>query len=313
MEIENIAQRTIVFLCSEHDIQKSIEGFIRDRKASNLSPNTLEFYREKLGRFYEFCYSSQIVYVSQITPDIIRSYMLYMAEVRHNNKGNIHGFYRSLRAFLYWYEREFEPDNWKNPIRKVKPPKQSQEILEPVSFDSISALLKTCIDGTFLGDRFRAILLALVDTGARASEFLAMNLDSIDETGAITISHGKGDKPRKTYLGQKSRKALRRYLNHRTDNCPALWVTQAGERLTYSGLRAIVKRGAIKANIEPPSLHGFRRAFALAMLRSGNVDIFSLQKLLGHTSLAVMRQYLAQNDEDTRQAHLKGSPVDGNF
>jgi integrase len=45
------------------------------------------------------------------------------------------------------------------------------------------------------------------------------------------------------------------------------------------------------------------------MLRN-NVDVFSLQKIMGHTSLVVLRRYLAQNDEDTKNAHLLGSPVD---
>jgi integrase/recombinase XerD len=61
-----------------------------------------------------------------------------------------------------------------------------------------------------------------------------------------------------------------------------------------------------------PKLHGFRRAFALNMLRSG-VDIFALQRLMGHADLQVLRRYLAQNDEDNQLAHMRGGPVDNNF
>ena len=246
-------------------------------------------------------------------PDLLYTIFPFVAEVRNNNKGNIHGFYRSVRAFLNWFENEFEPEDWKNPIKKVKAPKQSQEILAPVSFESINALLETCIEGTFQGDRDKAILLTLLDTGARASEFLGIDLEDINPTGTINLRHGKGDKSRIVYVGKKSKKAIRRYLKHREDDSPALWITPANNRLTYDGLRAILTRRSKLANIAPPPIHSFRRAFALAMLRSGNVDIFSLQKLLGHASIAVMRSYLAQNDEDTRQAHLKGSPVDNNF
>ena len=70
-----------------------------------------------------------------------------------------------------------------------------------------------------------------------------------------------------------------------------------------------MRRRASQVGIETPSLHSFRRAFALNMLRAG-VDIFSLQKLMGHADLQVLRRYLAQTDEDTLEAHRRGGQVD---
>jgi site-specific recombinase XerD len=130
-------------------------------------------------------------------------------------------------------------------------------------------------------------------------------------TGEILIRHGKGGKYRYVFLGKTSRHATRAYLNVRVDSSNSLWVTHQGEQLTYCGLREIIRRRSIKANIKPPSLHSFRRAFAINMLRSG-VDIFSLQKLMGHADLQVLRRYLAQMTEDIAQAHRIGSPVDNN-
>ncbi|HQN44833.1 MAG TPA: site-specific integrase, partial [Anaerolineaceae bacterium] len=63
------------------------------------------------------------------------------------------------------------------------------------------------------------------------------------------------------------------------------------------------------AGVEPPSPHDFRRAFALAMLRAG-VDVLSLQKLMGHSSLQVLQRYVKQTDLDAQRAHEKGSPVE---
>jgi site-specific recombinase XerC len=84
-------------------------------------------------------------------------------------------YYRALRAFLIWYEKEAEPDNWKNPIAKVKAPKVGKEILEPISLETVSALLRTC-NASFLGVRDKALILFLLDTGARASEICAFNV-----------------------------------------------------------------------------------------------------------------------------------------
>ena len=122
------------------------------------------------------------------------------------------------------------------------------------------------------------ILLALVDTGARASEFLNINLEDMNQaTGAILIRSGKGGKPRTVFLGKKSRMAIRYYLRTRKDELSALWVTKDGERLTYSVLRSMLKRRSILAKVDTPTIHSLRRLFALTMLRN-DVDIFSLQR-----------------------------------
>jgi integrase/recombinase XerD len=72
----------------------------------------------------------------------------------------------------------------------------------------------------------------------------------------------------------------------------------------------VVRRRALKAGLDKePSLHSFRRAFAIGALRGG-VDLMSLQRLLGHADLSVIRRYLAQTEDDLQAAHRKGSPVD---
>jgi integrase/recombinase XerD len=83
--------------------------------------------------------------------------------------------------------------------------------------------------------------------------------------------------------------------------------------MTYTALRGLLRRRAYAAELRQiPTPHDFRRAFALIMLRNG-VDIFALQKLMGHSDLQVLRRYLAQTDEDVHTAHMRGSPVDNNL
>jgi site-specific recombinase XerD len=80
-------------------------------------------------------------------------------------------------------------------------------------------------------------------------------------------------------------------------------------QMRNSGLRQILRRRAAKVGIQEPPLHSFRRAFAINMLRAG-VDIYSLQSLIGHTQLQVLRRYLKQTEGDLRIADALGSPVD---
>ncbi|MFC1921765.1 tyrosine-type recombinase/integrase [Chloroflexota bacterium] len=66
---------------------------------------------------------------------------------------------------------------------------------------------------------------------------------------------------------------------------------------------------AAPAGVTEPSLHDFRGAFCLAILREGT-DIFTLAKLMGHESTAVLQRYLKQTDQDTEQAHRRAGSVD---
>lgn len=284
-----------------------MEGFLIDRKARGASPGTLRFYDAKLRLFAGYCESQAVTSLSQVTPALLRQYLIHLEGEGHNAGGR-HAAFRTVRAFLNWYELEAE--TWANPLRKVKAPRVPTDPLDPVPLKDVTRMVGTCERGTLYGDRDAAILLSLLDTGARAAEFLAVDLEDISlARGDILIRSGKGGKPRVVFIGRESRRAIRRYLAHRRDDSPALWYSREGGRLTYGGLRAILTRRAEEANVPEPSLHSFRRAFALAMLRAGT-DIFTLARLMGHSGIGVLQRYLKENNADTLEAHRRGGPVD---
>jgi len=286
-----------------------IDAFMTDRKSRGLAGGSLRFYMQKLHLFSLFCECQAVTQIRQIDAAFLRKMLIWLEETGHN-PGGVHGCYRAVRAFLFWWEEETEPVAWKNPITKVRAPKVPDEPLDPVEFETVKAMVATCKGRGFTDYRDKAIFYALLDTGARATEFRMMDIDDLDlAMGSILIRQGKGRKPRMVYLAQKSRQAVRAYLKTRRDGNPALWVTDEGGRLSYDGLRGVVKRRANLAEVEQPTLHDFRRAFALNMLRAG-VDIFTVQRLMGHTSLVVLKRYLALTDQDTKAAHMRGSPVD---
>lgn len=94
------------------------------------------------------------------------------------------------------------------------------------------------------------MILGLLDTGARAKEFLNINLEDVDlVSGAVMIRQSKGRKPRMVFLGRKTIRAIRKYLRYRKDNHPALWVSTHGERMTYAALRCFLRRRAEQLSI----------------------------------------------------------------
>jgi integrase/recombinase XerD len=292
----------------ELPLRQEIQAFLVDRQSRGLSKGTIKFYSEKLRAFLLYTETHQVGGIRTISPQILRDYLLELTS--NHTPGGVHAAYRALRAFLRWWEEEEEPRDWKNPIAKVRAPRVPIEPLEPVSVEIVKSLLKTCRKHNFTSARDKAILMLLLDTGCRASEFVAVDVADVNmNAGEILVRCGKGGKPRMVYFNSKSRRALLVYFRFRADNKGPLWVSREGKRLKYAGLREVIRRRAKAAGLPAPSLHSFRRAFALGCLRLG-MDPYSLQRLMGHADLSILRRYLAQTDEDVRIAHERSGPVD---
>lgn len=284
-----------------------VANFIIDRQARGLSPNTIRYYQDELGVFNRWLDDQRIIQIDQVTPEILRTYFIDLAKRR--NKGGVHSVFRSVKACLNWLEKE-EDGDYKNPISKIEIPSVKSKARPGISLKNIQLMINACIGP--LGQRDQTILRALLDTGARAFEFVALNLEDINlSTGAVIILHGKGDKERTVYVGSITRRSLKRYLKTRTQLklTTPLWVTDEDERLSKRGLKAIIERRARDAKIPIPGLHDFRRAFALTMWRN-HIDILTISRLMGHSSIEVTRRYIEKFDEDLRIGHAKGSPVD---
>ena len=304
---KNLTQRIV--LKQECYLPDLMGDFLSDRKAAGLTRNSINFYRQKLESFRTYCEAQAVELVTDLTPEFIRTYLLAHAEA--HNPGGIHAAFRTIRAFLRWIEFQDLIPGWYNPIKRVRSPKVSIPPITGVSLEDFNALIKTCTVKSGTGKRDAAIFLTLLDSGVRVTELL--NIDCKDAnltTGEILITTGKSRKPRMVYIGQTTRQALRSYLRSRTDDNQALFTTDEGNRMTYDGIRAMLHRRAELADLKDiPSAHDFRRTMALEFLRNGG-DIYSLQRILGHSSTAVLWRYLAQTDADGQKAHRLYSPVD---
>lgn len=289
---------------------EDVNAFLFDRQARGLSGGSVRFYRQKLVLVQQFCAAQGIVSVAELDTAAIRQLLVELQGA--HTPGGVHAVYRALRAFLLWWQDEAAPIGWSNPLRRVRAPRVGVEPLQPIEPQVFRKLLMQCRPRTFFGDRDRAVLVTLADTGCRASELLAINHGDLDlPKGQILIRQGKGHKPRMVFIEGTCRKAIAAYLRHGgpVDDDAPLWVSQGGERLSYEDLRDIVRRLAKAAGIAAPTLHAYRRTFAITALRSG-MDVFALQRLMGHADLTVLRRYLAQTDQDLQAAHRKHSPAE---
>jgi site-specific recombinase XerD len=293
MSPQNLTDQKI--LLGEDYILIWVEQFLKAKKAENKTKGTILFYRKKLKVFTDFLDSQEVKFVSQITSNIIRDFLLILEE-RGHNAGGIHGYFRSVKAFLKWYWDEEEIES-RNPIDKIKTPKVPVEAIEGISREDFDLLLNECKSG-FYGERDKAILLTLLDTGVRATELLNINLANLNLVdNSILIEQGKGRKPRYVFFGKKAKKQIRKYLSLRGLDATALFTSKAGNRIDYETLRGIVRRLALKAGVEGVSLHDFRRAFTLEQMRK-KTDLLTIARLLGHTSTQLIWRYAKQEKDD---------------
>ena len=289
-------------------IENYITGFLVERRSRGLSKRTIQFYADELRFFSEYLNEIGVENIEEMTANVIRHFLLRLGERR--NQGGVHASYRAIKAWLNWVWDEFEIEG-RNPIKRVSVPTGKNQPLPGIPISDVKKMIDSC--NTRMALRDKALIIFLVDTGVRRAELVSLNIEDVDFiTGNIQIKHGKGNKSRIVYLGRKSRKALRKYIKSRQNelapNSP-LFATEEDTRLSYSGLREIIRRRSVSAGIKEPGLHDFRRCFAVQMLR-GACDLVTLSRLMGHSSLVVTQRYLYLLNEDLQNGHQQAGPID---
>ena len=290
----------------QYFFDNSFQMFLLDRKVQRLSSHTLRFYSTQVRPFLIWCAETHSIgALGAIKPLHVRAYLLSLHE-RELSSNSVHAAARGMRAFFNFCVREELLTV--SPMAKVTMPKVDRPILPSFEPGDIEQILKSCS-----GARERAIVLVLLDTGCRAAELLHMNGSDIDvPQGIVHIRKGKGGKDRIAYLGNRSRKIMLRYYLERGQpgETDPVWVhAKRGTRLTDSGLRQLFERIGNASGVKHCHPHTFRRTFALWSLRNG-MSIYHLQRLMGHSDLTVLRQYLALVESDLKAAHVRYGAVD---
>lgn len=177
-------------------------------------------------------------------------------------------------------------------------------------------MLRAIGASTSAGYRDRTMILMLLDTGLRASELVGLAMSDVNLDDGLLKVYGKGRKERVVPIGAKVQRALWKYLQRYRPQpanplCPTLLLTRAGRPITVNRLESIIEKHGCRAGIEGVrcSPHTFRHTFAISYLRNGG-DVFSLQRILGHSSLNVVRIYVNLAETDVKACHQRFSPAD---
>ena len=310
-------------------LEHLLEGYRLCCVAEGKSPATIRWYMGKLRIFKRYLEDNGFpTDVSRITTGHIRAFLAHLrsdvkADENNPNKPirdqplsprTIQGYARTLKAFYSWLHREGYIDD--NPMKLVKIPKASKIIVETLTEGQIRRLLNTIDCTTPLGFRDRCIILILLDTGIRLSELAGLTIHDVNlERGELKVM-GKGQKQRLVPIGASVQKALWKYLNKYRPDPPypsidSLFLNRMSMPMSPDSIYRMIKRRGEEAGIQGVrcSPHTLRHTFAKNFLLNGG-DVFTLQKILGHTSLEVVRMYVNLVSDDILRQHRKYSPVD---
>jgi integrase/recombinase XerD len=299
----------------------AIEGFLLFRAGAG-SINTMRDYQNTLRKWLDHIGD---VDTSELAADHVRRFLYHLRIEEELSPKTVKNAWIGLSAFFTWLEGEMGIEHVIRRYKIKMPAAASREII-PLGKSDLRALLLACErsaewQGKRSGPttlratrvRDRAIILALLDTGMRAAELCALLLGDVDmKTGAVQIRRGKGDKGRTVYLGNLAREGLWRYVSKRKDARPndPLFATTKHGPMDRNALRKMLLSAGQRAEIvEPVTPHRLRHTFAITYLRNGG-DVYTLQRLLGHSSMDMVRRYLALAQTDIAEAHRRASPVD---
>jgi len=326
--LEERLDKTIGRKSTPTQLDNLIRGYRLYARSEGKSPKTIRITTTAVNTLKNFLEAKGFsTDVTEIGTEELREFILHLQQVkafeRHRytrpqdkelSAHAINCYLRAVRAFWSWLVREEIIIS--NPFAKIIIPKPPKKVIPTFSETHIQALLAVIHTSTSVGFRDWTMILTLLDTGLRASELVGLTLKDINLDDGMVKVNGKGAKERIVPIGARVQRAIWKYLQfHRPEPenplCPALFLTRHGEPLTVNRLHTIVEYYGKKAGIKDVrcSPHTFRHTFAITYLRNGG-DVFSLQRILGHSTLDMVRNYINLSQSDLQAAHLHYSPVD---
>ena len=217
-------------------------------------------------------------------------------DVKHIVTDNIR---RILSSFFSWLEDE--DYILKSPVRRIHRVKTGTNIKETYSDEALELMRDNC---TELRDL--AIIDMLASTGMRVGEMVLLNRNDIDFNERECIVFGKGSKERVVYFDARTKIHLQNYLDSRTDDNPALFVSLKSphERLKIGGVEVRLREFGKQLGINKVHPHKFRRTLATMAIDKG-MPIEQLQQLLGHRKIDTTLQYAMVKQSNVKIAHRK--------
>lgn len=276
-----------------------MEEFMKDKLVNGISKGSLKQYFLAIQKLYEYTHKE----VTMTTKDDIINYLNYYRYSSSNGElkpNTVKNRYLQISAFFSWlYINKYIAEN---PFNSINAPKGTIPKKEVITSSEMEKIAISCEHNKNGIKRARdlAIVSFLYDTGLRASEFCQIKISDIDwNKNRVKIRHGKGNKSRFTYFGDRTKERLYDYLKYRdySDDDYLFTPYYKNTHLSVSGIEGIIRKIGQMSNIPRLHPHLFRTSFATNMISKG-VSPNVAKHVLGHSSLQTLESYVELSEND---------------
>jgi len=295
-----------------------IEEYLLVCRTEGKTPKTLRGYREKLGRFCRWLNGN----LGDFTLQAVRSYISELQQARKyqghpycpvQESGlssiTLKGHVVVLKGFATWlYEEEYTDEN---ALGRLKPPKAARKVMATLTEAEIAKILSCVRRDTPTGYRNEAVIHLFLDTGLRCAELVGLPMHDLFLDNQCLKVMGKGQKERIVPFGDRTARALLRYLNLRpkVNGCDSVFLNIDGNPMTENAIKMVFERLAKTAEIPRLHVHLLRHTMATNYLLTGENPI-KLQRILGHETLEMTRRYVDMVAVQVAVTESSQSPVD---
>lgn len=318
-------------------INVQIEEFLTNCQIKHLSAKTIKSYNQSLLLMADYLeFKHNITDATQVKAIHINAYIGYLQErgkytikveteqiqpnyperrtdyKRQISKTTINNYIRNMRVFFN-YLLDFDYIN-KSPMSKIRQLKNPRQPLEFITDAEFASLIRYMDMSQYHEYRDKIILQLLLDTGMRIGEclnILTKDINFVYNSITLPWENTKGKKTRTVFFSDEMRKILRLWLKHKDkfNSSEYLFPSVGGNILSVNAFERNVRQYAERVGITGLTPKTLRNNFAKRFLLNGG-DIFTLSKILGHSSVEVTEQaYLDLTDEDLRRQYQKFSPI----
>lgn len=275
--------------------QDLVAAFLAAKRIEGCSDKSLRYYEKTITAALDTIGKN----VKHVTTDDLRSYLTDYQAKKQSSKVTMDNIRRILSSFFSWLEDE--DYIIKSPVRRIHKVKTSKTIKETYTDENLELMRDNCAELRDL-----AMIDMLASTGMRVGEMVLLNRDDIDFVERECVVFGKGDKERMVYFDARTKLHLQQYLDSRTDDNPALFVSLRSphKRLTIGGIEVRLRELGKRLGIHKVHPHKFRRTLATMAIDKG-MPIEQLQRLLGHQRIDTTLQYAMVKQSNVKLAHRK--------
>lgn len=272
-----------------------VELFIAAKKIEGCSEKSLKYYKKTIITMLESVNKS----IKHIVTDDIRTYLTNYQENKNAGKVTIDNIRRILSSFFSWLEDE--DYILKSPVRRIHKVKTAKVVKDIYSDETLEVMRDNCTT-----KRDLAMIDLLASSGMRVGELVSLDREDINFNERECVVFGKGSKERLVYFDARTKIHLQNYLDERSDNNSALFVSLKApyERLQIGGVETRLRELGKKLNLTKVHPHKFRRTLATSAIDKG-MPIEQVQQLLGHQKIDTTMHYAMVKQQNVKIAHRR--------